>query len=85
MLTQILPLELLAAGELACICDVAGSQELVHRLAEMGLREGVQVRMIQPGRPCIIAVANHRLSFRGEESAFIMVETGRKLHVAESA
>lgn len=85
MLAQILPLELLAAGETARICDVAGSQTLVHRLAEMGLREGVTVHMLQPGRPCIVAVANHRISFRGDESACIMVEIVRELQAAKPA
>jgi ferrous iron transport protein A len=69
-----IPLELLAAGEEGRICDVDGERTTVTRLAEMGLREGSMVRMVKPGRPCIIAVGNHRLSFRGEDSTVVLVE-----------
>jgi ferrous iron transport protein A len=70
----IIPLELLAAGEHARIVEIDGDESLVTRLREMGLSEGVEIRMIQPGSPCIIALSNHRLSFRGEEAAMILVE-----------
>lgn len=71
---QTVPLELLALGEEGRILDVDGERATVTRLAEMGLREGVSVRMVKPGRPCIVAVGNHRLSFRGEDSTVILVE-----------
>lgn len=71
---QVVPLQLLAAGERGRVFDVDGHRDLVTRLAEMGLREGVEIEMLQPGCPCIIAVQHHRLSFRGEE-AQIFVET----------
>ena len=68
-----IPLHMLAAGEIGCICDVSGESSLVVRLEEMGLREGVQVRMVQPGEPCIIAFEGHRLSFRGENEVTVLV------------
>ena len=70
----IIPLELLAAGEHARIVEIDGDESLITRLREMGLSEGVEISMIQSGSPCIIAVSNHRLSFRGDESATILVE-----------
>ena len=70
---EILPLELLAPGENGRITEIDGDESLVTRLAEMGFRSGVEVRMIQPGCPCIIAIDNHRISFRGEEAATIFV------------
>jgi hypothetical protein len=33
--------------------------------------------MIQPGHPCIIALENQRLSFRGDDDAVVLVELGR--------
>lgn len=71
---HVIPLELLGAGEQGCIFDVEGDQDLVVRLKEMGLCQGVQVRMVQPGCPCIVAVNNHRLSFRGDDAAVVLVE-----------
>jgi len=70
----VVPLEWLAPGEEGHIQSVEGNHDLVVRLAEMGFRLGVRVRMLQPGSPCIVAVNNHRISFRGEQSASVMVE-----------
>jgi Fe2+ transport system protein FeoA len=72
--SQVLPIECLAAGEQGTIVDVAGSRDAVCRLAEMGFQSGVAVRMVQSGKPCILAIGNHRLTFRGEDSAVVLVE-----------
>ena len=74
---QILPMQLLNPGETGCIRDVEGETQLVRRLDEMGLRAGVKVRMVQPGRPCIVAFDHQRLSFRGEDEAVVLVEVLR--------
>lgn len=71
----IIPLELLAAGERARIAEIDGDNAFVNRLNEMGLDEDVEIKMVQPGSPCIIALDNHRLSFRGEEAGMIFVDT----------
>ena len=71
---QVVPLELLSIGERGKVRQIDGDGDLVHRLAEMGFRNGVNVRMVQPGCPCIIAVENHRFSFRGEDAAAVLVE-----------
>ena len=71
---HLLPLDLLAAGEEGCLVEIDGRPELVSRLAEMGLREGVRLKMVLPGKPCIIALGNHRFSFRAEEAGSILVE-----------
>jgi len=68
-----IPLQLLNAGETACIVVVDGETSLVTRLNEMGFREGEVVHMVRPGEPCIVAVGNHRFTFRGNETAHIFV------------
>lgn len=68
------PLELLKTGEEGRVSDVDGDRSTVMRLAEMGLRQGVAVRMVKAGRPCIVAVGNHRLSYRVEDSTVVLVE-----------
>lgn len=72
---QVVPLELMDAGERGRVVDVDGNVETVTRLAEMGLSMGSKLRMVRPGQPCIIAIGNQRLSFRGEDSAVVLVET----------
>jgi Fe2+ transport system protein FeoA len=69
-----IPLELLKPGEEGSVHCVEGCERLAHRLAEMGIREGVLIRMIRPGCPCLVAVNNHRMSLRIEGSASILVE-----------
>ena len=73
MLPQSIPLDFLHAGEEGRICRIGGDQQFVVRLEEMGLRRGVAIRMVRPGSPCIVALDNHRLSFRGDECAVVMV------------
>jgi ferrous iron transport protein A len=73
-LRQILPLEFLRPGEEGRVYEIDGDRRLVVRLEEMGLRRGVDVRMVRPGSPCIVAFDNHRLSVRTDECAVVMVE-----------
>lgn len=70
---NIVPLDLMAAGEVGHVVQVDGSPDVVHRLAEMGLREQARILMIQPGRPCIVAVGDHRLSLRTDDEAEVLV------------
>jgi Fe2+ transport system protein FeoA len=70
-------MNLLTPGEVGCILEIEGETHLVGRLAEMGLRSGVHVRMVQPGHPCIVAFDHQRLSFRGEDEAVVLVEVAR--------
>lgn len=73
-MTQLIPLELLQAGEEGSVHQVDGNESLTHRLAEMGISEGAGIRMIRPGCPCLVAIDNHRLSLRIDGSASILVE-----------
>ena len=73
-MSQLIPLELLQVGEEGSIHQVEGCESLTHRLAEMGIREGANIRMIRPGCPCLVAVNNHRMSLRIDGSASVLVE-----------
>lgn len=71
---NVVPLDTLRVGESGRIADVDGCMETVTRLAEIGLRNGATVRMVQSGRPCILALDDQRLSFRPEECTHVYVE-----------
>jgi ferrous iron transport protein A len=71
---HLVPLELLAAGETGRVCQLEGAHDHVVRLEEMGLRTGVEVRMLRPGLPCLVAIDNQRITFRGEDVVSILVE-----------
>jgi ferrous iron transport protein A len=70
---NLLPLELLNTGESGDIADVCGEPHWVSRLAELGLRAGCRLRVLQAGSPCLLEVGECRLSLRGECCMQILV------------
>jgi ferrous iron transport protein A len=75
MVPTVIPLSLLAAGQIAEIFQVAGLPAHTRRLGEMGLREGARVQMLRQGSPCIVRLENSRLCFRESEMSSILVRT----------
>lgn len=73
---DLIPLTLLRAGQTARISQVLGNVELVHRLREMGLRDGAEIEMVRPGSPCLIRIGGHKLGFRGDEATRVLVSVG---------
>lgn len=72
---QCVPIDFLRAEETGKIVEITGPESWKHRLQEFGLREGVLVRMVKPGEPCILAVDGHRFSLRSDRDATILVDT----------
>ena len=66
MPNDLLPLEYLHAGEWADVAAVSGEPGWVTRLAEMGVRIGCRLRVLQSGSPCLLQVGGCRLCLRGE-------------------
>ncbi len=73
MPAELMPLELLHAGAWADVADVTGEPGWVTRLAEMGVRIGCRLRVVQPGSPCLLQVGDSRLSLRGDWAMQILV------------
>jgi Fe2+ transport system protein FeoA len=71
---HVIPLEFLASGETGRVCSLDGDHAHVIRLEEMGLRAGVEVRMLRTGPPCLLAIDNQRITFRGEDAVTVLVE-----------
>lgn len=69
----VLPLELLRSGEWGEIQDVSGDPAWVGRMAELGLRSGCTVQVVQPGSPCLLQVGGCRMSLRGQCDCQILV------------
>jgi len=72
----VIPLHYLRAGETAAVEAICGDPAHVHRLRELGLRDGQQIEMLQAGSPCIIRLEGQRLCFRSDELTHILVRTG---------
>ena len=73
---ELIPLNLLNAGQTAQVGQVLGGPDFVHRLHELGLSAGVQVEMVRPGSPCILQLAGNRLCFRADELVSVLVRPG---------
>jgi Fe2+ transport system protein FeoA len=70
---DLLPLELLRIGEWADIAEVMGEPSWVGRLAELGVRAGCRLQMLQRGSPCLLQVGGCRLSLRPDWATRIWV------------
>ena len=70
---MLLPLEMLGLGECAVVEDVQGEPCWVGRMAELGLRHGCRLQVLQPGSPCMLQVGGCRLCLRGEDAMRIFV------------
>jgi ferrous iron transport protein A len=69
-----LPLEFLRAGEFADVTEVTGEPTWIGRMAELGLRAGSRLQVIQGGSPCLVKVNGSRLCLRGEQAMQILVQ-----------
>lgn len=68
-----IPIDRLRPGQSAWIDRFVGCTEHVRRLEEMGLRPGMQVKVVRHGRPCIIRAGGYRLGFRCSDVLGVMV------------
>jgi Fe2+ transport system protein FeoA len=73
MPNDLLPLEFLHTGAWADIADVTGEPGWVSRLAEMGVRIGGRLHVLQAGSPCLLQIGESRLSLRGDVAMQILV------------
>jgi Fe2+ transport system protein FeoA len=70
----LLPLEHLRSGEWGDVEHVDGEPAWVGRMAELGVRVGSRLCMLQPGTPCLLDVAGCRLCLRGDALMRILVK-----------
>jgi Fe2+ transport system protein FeoA len=70
---NLLPLEYLNSGECADVACICGESALVQRLAELGVRAGCRLRVLQPGSPCLLEIGGLRLCLRRDSETQILV------------
>jgi ferrous iron transport protein A len=75
-LSDLIPLELLPAGQRAYVDQLMGDDDNIHRLQEMGLRHGIIVEMVQPGSPCIVKLMGNKLCIRDANLYQVLVRPG---------
>lgn len=73
---ELIPLGCLRSGQTAEVGQLVGDPQQVHRLQELGLRQGTKVEMVQAGSPCIIRMAGTKLCFRQSDAIGVLVRPG---------
>ena len=68
-----LPLDLLQPGEWADVAEVSGEPAQVCRMAEIGIRSGCRLQLVQAGSPCLLNIDGCRLCLRMDDSTQILV------------
>ncbi|MBL9122043.1 MAG: ferrous iron transport protein A [Planctomycetaceae bacterium] len=71
---DLVPLNLLGAGQSGYVRQILGDEAQVHRLHEMGLHGGQLVEMVQRGVPCIIRLDGSKICFRADEGTNVLVQ-----------
>lgn len=64
---SIVSLDHLRAGEKGEVVAIHGADDVVHRLAERGLRAGCLVAVVVAGSPAVIRIGGTTLSLRADE------------------
>ncbi len=72
---ELIPLRCLKSGQTGEVGQVLGDPQQVHRLQELGLRQGIMVEVLQAGSPCIIRTAGSKLCFRSSEALNVLIRT----------
>ncbi len=70
---MLMPLDMLRAGEVGEVEEVSGQPAWIGRLADLGIRQGCRVRVVQAGSPCLLDVGGCKLCLRGGECSQILV------------
>jgi Fe2+ transport system protein FeoA len=75
---ELIPLSLLQRGGRARVAEVVGSVELVQRMREMGVSQGAELEMVQPGSPCIVRFGEQKLCIRSDDVLGVLVRQEAK-------
>ena len=76
-MVDMIPLVHMTTGTKARIGQLVGRPDEVHRLEELGLRNGTVIEMLQNGSPCIIRFDESKLCFRPNEAMGVLVSVDK--------
>lgn len=68
-----MPLQMLPVGQIALVDHLLGSPADVQRLQEMGIHQGAEIEMVQPGSPCIVRLGGMKVCLRGSNLFQVLV------------
>lgn len=71
-------LDQISRGRIVCVQSVAGEDAIARRLAELGVRKGVEIEVLQRaplGDPTLFELCGYQLCLRRTESARVRVDS----------
>ncbi|MBN1851913.1 MAG: ferrous iron transport protein A [Pirellulales bacterium] len=71
---NLLPIHVLMTGQTGSVQKIIGNANVVHRLAELGIRSGARLEIVQHGSPCIIRLNDSKYCFRDTDSINVLVQ-----------
>lgn len=71
---MLMPLDMLGVGEWGEVAEVHGEPAWIGRLAELGVRQGCRLQVLQSGSPCLLQIEHCKLCLRGSECSQILVQ-----------
>ena len=69
-----MPLELVNPGDWADVAAINGEPSWIGRMAELGVRIGSRLQVLQSGSPCLLKIGDSRLSLRPALGTEILVQ-----------
>ncbi len=69
-----IPLNHLTVGEFAYVRRIVGQPDHVHRLEELGFRDGTRVEMFRSGSPCIVRLGGNKVCIRADHLINVLVD-----------
>jgi Fe2+ transport system protein FeoA len=73
---QLIPLNQMPSGTKGIVAAVLGRSDDVHRLHEMGFRDGTPIEMLEAGSPCLLKLQGQKLCFRADDLLRVLVKPG---------
>lgn len=77
-----MPLDLLRAGDRGIIVSLQAGGDAAHRLQEIGLCRGREIRVFRPGNPCIVHVGGSKLCLRADQVRILVEPIGQVADVS---
>ena len=69
-----IPITHLKTGQFAQIIQVDGYSNYVHRLREMGICKGTEIKIFQSGNPCIVCIEGNKICIGFNNHSNILVQ-----------
>ena len=73
-MVDFVPLKKMTTGQFAEVLSLEGDASHVHRLGELGFRQGTRIEIFRGGNPCIVRSRGNKLCLRTDQLLNVLVK-----------